>query len=32
MFDASKERIDIVPIWLRILGLLMEFWTQKSFT
>jgi hypothetical protein len=31
LFDASRERIDELPIWVCLPGLPVELWTQKGF-
>ena len=31
LFDAQKEREDQLPIWVRLLGILMEYLTWQAF-
>jgi len=31
MFDASRERVDIIPIWVRLPGLPHHYWEEKFF-
>jgi len=31
LFDASKERLNVMSIWVRLLGLPPELWTELSF-
>jgi len=31
MFDASRERVDIIPIWVRLPGLPPYYWEEKYF-
>ena len=31
-FDASHERVDEVPIWVRLPGLPRQYWTEEHFT
>jgi len=31
MFDASRERVDIIPIWVRLPGLPPYYWEEKFF-
>jgi hypothetical protein len=30
-FDASSERLDIIPIWVYLLGLPPHLWTERCF-
>jgi len=30
-FDANKERMNVMLIWVRLLGLPPELWTELSF-
>ena len=32
MFDTSRERVEQVPIWVRLLGLPLPFWFEDHFT
>ena len=31
LFDASKERVDVIPIWVRLLALPLRFWDLYHF-
>jgi hypothetical protein len=31
LFDANKEIINKVPIWVHLPGILVDFWTKESF-
>ena len=31
MFDASKERVDVLPIWVRMPALPLHFWDLYHF-
>ena len=31
MFDMSRERIDEVPVWVRLLGLPLHCWSKEHF-
>jgi len=31
MFDASRERVDIIPIWVRLPALPHQYWEEKYF-
>jgi hypothetical protein len=30
-FDAKRERVDVVPIWVRLSGLPMQYWNSVHF-
>jgi hypothetical protein len=30
-FDAKQERVDVVPIWVRLSGLPMQYWNSVCF-
>ena len=31
LFDASRERVDIVPTWVSLPGLPLPFWYEEHF-
>jgi len=31
MFDASRERVDIIPLWVRLPAFPFQFWKEKYF-
>jgi len=31
LFDASRERVDIVPLWVRMPAFPLQFWKEKYF-
>jgi len=31
LFDASRERVDIIPIWVRLPALPLQFWEEEHF-
>ena len=31
LFDASKERVDVVPVWVRLPALPLHFWDLYHF-
>ena len=31
LFDASRERVDVLPIWVRLLALPLHFWDMYHF-
>ena len=31
LFDASRERVDVVPTWVKLLSLSLPFWTEEHF-
>lgn len=32
LFDGSRERVDLVPIWVRLPRLPLPFWTEEHFS
>jgi len=32
LFDARKERLDVVPIWVHLPFLLVDFWSREIFS
>lgn len=31
MFDASREQVDVIPIWVRLPALPFQYWNEKYF-
>lgn len=31
MFNASRERLDIVPFWVRLPGIPLHYWSERHF-
>ena len=31
-FDASRERVDVVPIWVRLPALPRQYWTEEHLS
>ena len=30
-FDASHERVDVIPIWIRLPSLPRQYWSEEHF-
>ena len=31
LFDASRERVDVVSLWVQLPGLLLHYWMEEHF-